>query len=138
MGWVHKITPLRHGDGWQYHMRIAHQIFRKEDVKNYHDVLLEEAPQELGEIQSMQWDVCNPEYPLSYLLIIMLQVICPNSDESMNISNVESIDGPLPSPDDQSVTLGLEFLVPNTTLINIFPILAFIQTWFPFTSSFRG
>ena len=63
-------------------MRIAHQIFRKEDVKNYHNVLLEEAPQELGEIQSMQWHVCHPEYPLSYLLIIMLQVICPNSDEN--------------------------------------------------------
>jgi len=40
--------------------------------------------------------------------------------------DVKSIDDPFVTGADKSVTLGLEFLVPNASLINTFPMLAFI------------
>lgn len=49
--------------------------------------------------------------------------------------DVESIDDPFVTGADKSVTLGLEFLVPNASLINTFPMLAFIPAWFPGASS---
>ena len=49
--------------------------------------------------------------------------------------DVKSIDDPFVISADKSVTLGLEFLVPNASLINMFPILAFTSAWFPGASS---
>ena len=49
--------------------------------------------------------------------------------------DVESINDPFVTGADKSVTLGLEFLVPNASLINTFPMLAFIPAWFPGASS---
>ena len=49
--------------------------------------------------------------------------------------DVKSIDDPFVTGADKSVTLGLEFLVPNASLINTFPMLAFIPAWFPGASS---
>jgi hypothetical protein len=51
--------------------------------------------------------------------------------------NVESIDDPFVIGADKSVTLGLEFLVPNASLINVFPMLSFIPAWFPGASSHK-
>ena len=51
--------------------------------------------------------------------------------------DVESIDDPFVTGADKSVTLGLEFLVPNASLINTFPMLAFIPAWLPGASSHR-
>jgi len=50
---------------------------------------------------------------------------------------VESIDDPFVIGADKSVTLGLEFLVPNASLINTFPILGLIPAWFPGASSHK-
>jgi cytochrome P450 len=41
MGWEHNVALMRYGEGWFYRRKIAHQNFRKEAVKNYHNVLLE-------------------------------------------------------------------------------------------------
>lgn len=41
MGWDHNIALMRYGESWFYRRKIAHQNFRKEAVKNYHNVLLE-------------------------------------------------------------------------------------------------
>ena len=51
--------------------------------------------------------------------------------------DVESIDDPFVTGTDKSVTLGLEFLVPNASLINMFPMLAYIPAWFPGASSLK-
>ena len=51
--------------------------------------------------------------------------------------DIESIDDPFVTAADKSVTLGLEFLVPNASLINMFPMLAFIPAWFPGASSHK-
>ena len=41
MGWDHNLALMRYGEAWSYRRKIAHQNFRKEAVKNYHNVLLE-------------------------------------------------------------------------------------------------
>ena len=41
MGWDHNIALMRYGEGWSYRRKFAHRNFRKEAVKNYHNVLLE-------------------------------------------------------------------------------------------------
>ena len=51
--------------------------------------------------------------------------------------DVESNDDPFVTGADKSVTLGLEFLVPTASLINIFPMLAYIPAWFPGASSHK-
>lgn len=49
--------------------------------------------------------------------------------------DVESIDDPCITNADKSISMGAELFVPGATLINIFPILAFIPAWFPGASS---
>ena len=51
--------------------------------------------------------------------------------------DVEFIDDPFVTGADKSVSLGVEFLLPNASLINMFPILAFIPAWFPGASSHK-
>jgi len=49
--------------------------------------------------------------------------------------DVESINDPCIANADKSITLGVRLLLPGGTLINIFPILAYVPTWFPGASS---
>jgi hypothetical protein len=45
--------------------------------------------------------------------------------------DVESIDDLYIAKADKSFTMGLQLLLPGASMINIFPILAFIPAWFP-------
>ena len=49
--------------------------------------------------------------------------------------DVESIDDPCVTNAEKSLALGIELLVPGRSLIDIFPILAFVPAWFPGASS---
>jgi len=51
--------------------------------------------------------------------------------------DVESIDDPCIINADKSGTLGTQLFLPGATLINIFPILAFVPAWFPGASSHK-
>jgi len=51
--------------------------------------------------------------------------------------DVEPTGDPFVTGADKSVTLGLKFLVPNASLINVLPILAFIPAWLPGASSHK-
>ena len=51
--------------------------------------------------------------------------------------DVESIDDPCVTNAEKSAMLGIELFVPGGTLINIFPILAFVPAWFPGASSHK-
>src|SRR5258708_1917033 len=52
--------------------------------------------------------------------------------------DVESLDDPCVIAADKSVTLAAQLFVPGETLINIFPILAFIPAWVPGASSHKA
>jgi len=49
--------------------------------------------------------------------------------------DVESIDDPFVTAIDKSVVMSLQLFVPGASLINIFPILAYVPPWFPGVSS---
>jgi len=51
--------------------------------------------------------------------------------------DVESIDDPYVINAEKSLRLGIKLLVPGGSLIDIFPILAFIPPWFPGASSHK-
>ena len=51
--------------------------------------------------------------------------------------DVESTDDPCITNAEKSVALGIQLLLPGASLINIFPILAFIPAWFPGASSHK-
>jgi hypothetical protein len=51
--------------------------------------------------------------------------------------DVESVNDPCIANADKSVTLGSPLLLPGASMINIFPILAFIPAWFPGASSHK-
>ena len=51
---------------------------------------------------------------------------------------MESLDDACVIAADKSVTLAAQLFVPGETLINIFPILAFIPAWFPGASSHKA
>jgi len=51
--------------------------------------------------------------------------------------DVESINDPCITTADKSIILGAGLFVPGATLINTFPILAFVPAWFPGASSQR-
>jgi cytochrome P450 len=77
MGWDHNVALMRYGEGWLHRRKIAHQIFRKEAVKNYHNVLLEKVHSMLDGLlkNPEKFDQHNrmcatSSFPLSCLLII--------------------------------------------------------------------
>jgi len=39
MSWDHNFGLMRYGEGWRYRRKICQEHFRKEAVKNYHDVI---------------------------------------------------------------------------------------------------
>jgi len=41
MGWHHILGFMRYGEEWRYRRRICHQFVHKEEVKNYHSVILQ-------------------------------------------------------------------------------------------------
>ena len=51
--------------------------------------------------------------------------------------DVESIDDPWVANAENSVMLAIQLQVRGASLINIFPILAFVPTWFPGASSHK-
>jgi hypothetical protein len=51
--------------------------------------------------------------------------------------DVESLDDSHVIAADKSVTMAAQLFVPGETLINIFPILAYIPAWFPGASSHK-
>ena len=51
--------------------------------------------------------------------------------------DVESIDDPCVTSADESITLGSPLFLPGASMINIFPILAFVPPWFPGASSHK-
>jgi hypothetical protein len=51
--------------------------------------------------------------------------------------DVESVNDPCITNADKSIALGSPLLVPGASMINIFPILAFIPAWFPGASSHK-
>ena len=50
---------------------------------------------------------------------------------------MESVDDPCVINADKSIALGSPLFLPGATMINIFPILAFIPAWFPGASSHK-
>jgi hypothetical protein len=52
--------------------------------------------------------------------------------------DVESLDDPGVAAADESIRLAAPLLVPGASMINIFPILAFIPAWFPGASSHKA
>ena len=51
--------------------------------------------------------------------------------------DMKSLDDHCVTIADKSATMGVKLFVPGATLINIFPILAFIPAWFPGASSHK-
>lgn len=51
--------------------------------------------------------------------------------------DVESVNDPCIATADKSVALGSPLLLPGASMINVFPILAFIPAWFPGASSHK-
>ena len=39
MSWDHNIALMRYGEGWRYCRKICQEHFRKNAVKNYHNVI---------------------------------------------------------------------------------------------------
>lgn len=39
MSWGHNFGLMRYGEGWRYRRKICQEHFRKEAVKNYHNVI---------------------------------------------------------------------------------------------------
>ena len=74
MGWDHNIALMRYGEGWFYRRKIAHQNFRKEAVKNYHNVLLEKVHCMLDGLlkNPEQFDQHNRVYAASNSMLCIL------------------------------------------------------------------
>jgi hypothetical protein len=91
MSWEHNVALMRYGEGWFYRRKIAHQNFRKEAVKNYHNILLEKVHSMLDGLLNSpgKFDQHNRMYATSSfpclafrILIITIQVICLNPNEN--------------------------------------------------------
>ena len=90
MGWDHNFALIRYGEAWRYRRQISQEYFRKEAVKNYHNVISQKVHRMLdGLLQSpKKFEYHNKMYGasnnsgLSYFLIVTMQAICRHSNEN--------------------------------------------------------
>ena len=73
----------------------------------------------------------------SCLLIITRRLSVSIPMKTVYGYDVESLDDHCVTIANKSLTMAVELLVPGATLINIFPILAFVPAWFPGASSHK-
>jgi len=70
MSWDHNFGLMRYGEGWRYRRKICQEHFRKEAVKNYHNVISQKVhamldgllqnPKEFGHHNKMCVPSINP------------------------------------------------------------------------------
>ena len=144
MGWDHSFSSMRYGQEWRYHRKICHQTVHKGVVKNYHSVMLQKvhtmldgllkSPEKFEEHNKM----CATLNSGSFCLLIIIRRLSVSIPMKMMYGyDVEALDDHCVITADKSVTMSVNLFVPGATLINIFPILAFIPAWFPGASSHK-
>ncbi|KAJ7625703.1 cytochrome P450 [Roridomyces roridus] len=121
MGWDFNAASMRYGDEWRIHRRLFNQEFNVRASRKY------ESRELLGTRKLLQRLISHPDMFLTHFRQMMSEVI---------LSSTYGIEA-LPS-DDPYVELADEAMrglaagnVPGVWLVDIFPILKYLPSWFP-------
>ncbi|KDR82227.1 hypothetical protein GALMADRAFT_59888 [Galerina marginata CBS 339.88] len=125
MGWGYNMTLYGYGDKWRMHRKICQQNFRPEAVLKYRPLLTKMVHKMLQSLVDTPADFEHHNKMLSISLPMML----------MYGYEVKTFEDPCVVAADRSITLGAHLLLPGSSLINVFPVLAYIPKWFPGATS---
>ncbi|KDR82184.1 hypothetical protein GALMADRAFT_135544 [Galerina marginata CBS 339.88] len=127
MGWGYNFALYGYGDKWKFHRKICQQNFRPEAARKYERVQIKKIHEMLQNLLETPADFEDHNKMFSISLPMM----------TMYGYEVNSFADPCIVAADRSIVLGTELLIPGASLINVFPVLAYIPSWFPGATSRR-
>ncbi|PPQ97018.1 hypothetical protein CVT26_001123 [Gymnopilus dilepis] len=127
MGWASLTGLLPYGNEWRMHRKLYQKHFRSEAIPDYHPLLLAKVRDLLRGL------LITPERFGDHSMMFAASIPM----ETMYGYNVKSLEDPLVQAAHTSINLATTLLLQGSTLINIFPILAYLPTWFPGAGSLK-
>ncbi|PPQ81709.1 hypothetical protein CVT25_013439 [Psilocybe cyanescens] len=127
-GWDdYNIALLRYGDEWRRYRKICQQNFNLKASRIYHPLQAREVRRFLQALHDApeHFDAHSKRFSISLTMSMMYGY------------EVQSIEEPVVTVAGEAIRLGSALLVPGRTLINIFPVLQHILSWFPGASSHK-
>ncbi|KAF9477126.1 cytochrome P450 [Pholiota conissans] len=128
MGFHTNMALIPHGPLWRKHRRIAQQNFRL-DMMHAHE------PIQARRVHLMLKGLLDdPDNAFTHHKVLSLSIPL----EFMYGYDVKSLDDPYIVEAQKSVELSVNYLNPDSTLVNFFPILGKIPGWFPGATAQRA
>ncbi|PPQ87341.1 hypothetical protein CVT25_002091 [Psilocybe cyanescens] len=125
MGWQYNFAFFQYGEEWRQHRKISQQNFNLKASQKYYPIQVKKVHQLLRALHDTPEDFDTHNKMLSISLAM----------EMMYGLEVKSIQDPCVAIADEAIKLGTDLLVPGSSLINTFPFLQHVPTWFPGATS---
>ncbi|CAA7259457.1 unnamed protein product [Cyclocybe aegerita] len=126
MGWDHNFALLDYGPAWQRHRRVAQQYFTREASKRFEPVQLYRVRKVLlhGLLHFPEkFDILNKLLSVSIPLDMMYGY------------DASSLDDPVVVAATKSFNIGGPLMSSSGSMMNIFPLLRHVPSWFPGATS---
>ncbi|TFK63909.1 cytochrome P450 [Pluteus cervinus] len=121
MGWSYNSALLPYGTKWRRHRRLFHQVLKKDAATTYE-------PVEAKKIHELLYNLLSePEAVLGHCRTATAAIIMA----TVYSHNVQSASDPLVQLAETAVAQASSNLLPQTTLVNVFPSLRFLPGWLP-------
>ncbi|PPQ86493.1 hypothetical protein CVT25_008275 [Psilocybe cyanescens] len=125
MGWQYNSGFLKYGEEWRQHRKISQQNFNLKASQKYYPIQVKRVHQLLRALHDTpeDFDIHNEMHSISLTMEMMYGL------------EIKSIEDPYIAIANEAVKLGTSLLVPGGSLINTFPFLQHVPTWFPGATS---
>ncbi|KAF9485763.1 cytochrome P450 [Pholiota conissans] len=121
LGFHTNMVFMPYGAEWRQHRRVAQQIFRP-------DAITRQEPIQARRVHLLLKGLLDdPDNFLAHHKVLALSIPL----EYMYGYNTQTLDDPFIIQAQKAMDLGLDYFRPNSTLINLFPILGHLPPWFP-------
>ncbi|PPQ81783.1 hypothetical protein CVT25_013670 [Psilocybe cyanescens] len=128
MGWDFNVALMPYGDAWRQHRRLCQQNFNPQAVRKYEPLQTEKVQRFLRSLLDTpeEFETHNKIFSVSLTTCMMYGY------------DIKSIDDRVIEVAEEGNVIGGRLVVPGGSLINIFPVLRHIPSWFPGASSHKA
>ncbi|KAJ6508469.1 cytochrome P450 [Mycena sanguinolenta] len=121
MGWDFGFAFMPHTDAWRERRRMFHQYFRRDAIAAYHPVQLRKIRDLLRSLLSTPEDFATHTKTLSAAIVL-------DTIYGYDLKNMDDRFVTLPEQAAKRLT---ESMLPGARIVNTFPFLRYLPSWFP-------